>query len=85
MGCVAPTGLPFRSLLTQGSGCFAASTLGFAMSRFQRYLESKMVAIPLLQPTNQCRLSRDTIEMPKIVGIFDIGFSPDLLQYVFSR
>jgi len=34
--CVALSGLFLYTILTQGFGCFAASTLGFAVSRFQR-------------------------------------------------
>jgi hypothetical protein len=34
--CAALTGLNGKSIPNQGFGCFAAFTLGFAVSRFQR-------------------------------------------------
>jgi hypothetical protein len=46
--CVAPAGLPLCQFLTQGSGRCAATTLGFAVSRFQRYFHAQSVAIQLL-------------------------------------
>jgi hypothetical protein len=53
--CVAPAGLPLCQSLTQGSGRCAASTLGFAVSRFQRYFHVQAIAIPLLQVTSCVR------------------------------
>ena len=52
--CVALSGLFVSSPLTQGFGCFAAFTLGFAISRFQR-LES-FFAHHALTRTSNCTL-----------------------------
>jgi hypothetical protein len=38
---VALSGLFLYAILTQGFGCFAASTLGFVVSRFQRFKQEE--------------------------------------------
>jgi hypothetical protein len=46
---VTPAGL---QLCHQGSDRCAASTLGFAVARFQRYSHAQLIAIQLLQVTS---------------------------------
>jgi hypothetical protein len=44
--CAALSGLILYAILTQGFGCFAASTLGFAVSRFQRLKNFSLTRMP---------------------------------------
>jgi hypothetical protein len=45
--CAALAGLELFSLPTQGFGRFASSTLGFAASRFQRFIPLSLMRMPL--------------------------------------
>jgi ribosome-associated protein len=48
----SPSGLQLCQFLTQGGDRAAASTLCFAVSRFQRYSHAQLIAIPLLPVTS---------------------------------
>ena len=70
--CVAPSGLFLFVIPTQGFGCFAASTLGFAASRFQRFAQwlnlTRMPQKGLIATDKRCSIHNEYLYFLIVIG-----------------